>query len=308
MTITETLPTEPTPVEPLPRIYLACPLTNLAPARRGTVGLTIDVIRTTVEAVTFNDHAAGDRWPVSLYAPYNYSAPWNNDGLSSSAVYEKNLTELLDSDALIVVADQGASAGVGQEIEWASRSGLPILYLTTTTASRQIAGTPAHITCVAYGDDTTTMKAQLTNWLRASRLRIEAGPRRRDNRALRYASLTGRLDKAWRSTGDPTSTAARCNLHPNFISSVLANPARVALIAADTLSLLCAELGVRPPGANGQLRLHATRAWMAATETHGWDDRAAERLRMLGLAAQQQNAALDLDTSQSWVDLHAQHA
>lgn len=308
MTVAEVLAAQPVPGEPLPRIYLACPLTSLTADRRARIGLTLEVVRTTVEAVTFGDHADGDGWPVSLYAPYDDSAPWKDDGLAPTAVHEKNLSALLDSDGLIVVADEAASAGVGQEIEWACRAGLPVLYLTIGKASRQIAGTPAHIICVPYGDDIATMKAQLTNWLRARRSQIYSGPRRRANRALRYASLTSRLNDAWQRTADPTGTAARCGLHPNFIPSVLAHPARVALIAADTLSLMCAELGVRPPGATGQLSLRQTRAWLLASESAGWDEGTAERLRVLGLAAQQQDPGLDLETPTAWVGLHDLHA
>lgn len=304
MTQTHVAPADVAPTVPLPRIYLACALTNLCEARRGTVGLTLALVRATIEAVTFEDHTAGEQWPVAVYAPYDNSAPWSKDGLSASGVYERNLSELLDSDALVVVADKAGSAGVGQEIEWATRAGLPILYLATDSASRQIAGTPAHITCVTHRDDAETLRAQLGNWLRQTRHRIEAGPLRRDNRALRYSSLTSRLQKAWRESPDPTGTAARCSLHPTFIESVLSHPARVALLAADTLSLLCAELGVRPPGATGQLGIRATRAWLLAAQEAAWDDRTAERMRMVSLAAQQQNRDVDLDTPAAWLELH----
>lgn len=308
MTVAEALAGQPLRIEPLPRIYLACPLTNLSVGRRGNVGLTLEVVRATVEAVTFGDHADGDSWPVSLYAPYDHSAPWKEDGLSPAGVHERNLSALLDSDGLIVVADEAASAGVGQEIEWASRAGIPVLYLATGKASRQIAGTPADIVCVAYGEDIATMKAQLANWLRPRRSQFYAGPRRRANRALRYAAVTSRLNDAWRASRDPTGTAARCGLHPNFISNTLAHPARVALLAADTLSLLCAELEVRLPGATAQLNLRQTRAWLLATESAALDQHAAERLRMLGLAAQQHDPGIDLETPTAWIGLHARHA
>jgi hypothetical protein len=211
MTITETLPAEPMPVEPVPRIYLACPLTNLALARRGTVGLTIDVIRTSVEAVTFNATLPATAGPSRCTRRTTTPPPGTSDGLSSSAVYEKNLTELLESDALIVVADQGASAGVGQEIEWASRAGLPILYLTTPTASRQIAGIPAHITCVAYGDDITTCETTSHRWSvnQSGRTPASRQPSRVPSPALARLPKSSRRRPARRTTArhQPPRTA-----------------------------------------------------------------------------------------------------
>ena len=78
-------------------------------------------------------------WPID--APIDYSAPWKQDGLSPDDVYRKNLDAIHASDALIAFGENGASAGVGQELEWAIRLGIPILYLTADrVVSRQIQG------------------------------------------------------------------------------------------------------------------------------------------------------------------------
>jgi hypothetical protein len=292
-------------IEPaMPRIYIGCPLTNLEPDRQRSLGTTLDVIKSAVHAVTLGDRASGDEWPVALYVPYEQTAPWKTEGLGALAIYERNYTEVLDSDALIVLADFAASAGVGQEIEWATRAGIPVLYVAPQPPSRQIRGHPALVTYVAYGMDIDTLKAGVTRWLRQSKLRIQAGPLRRHNRALAYTSLTERLTAAWQAAPDPTGAAARCNLQPGFVDSVLAHPARVALLPVETLALVCAELRINQATATRQLSLRATRAWLAAVNAHNWDESTAERLRTLGLAEMRQNPGSDLETPAAWVALH----
>src|SRR5205809_6287296 len=103
----------------VPRIYLASPLTNLSNEERRCLGSEISLVKVLIEQLTVGDRVEGEVWPVGVYAPIDHTAPWKGDSLSPSQVYERNLTELLDSDALIVLADRAASAGVGQEIEGA---------------------------------------------------------------------------------------------------------------------------------------------------------------------------------------------
>lgn len=284
-----------------PRLYLACPLTNLSAVTRQSLSATVDSIQLRIEQLTLHHRIAGDKWPIAVYAPLKQSAPWKQDGLSPSAVYEGNLTQVLDSDGLIVLACRTASAGVGQEIEWAVKASLPILYLTPgAEVSRQIRGTPGRLLVADYGSDMETLGLRLDTWLRANRTLIEDGPRRRSDRRLRYMGMTLRLREAWKRTSDPTSAAARCNLHPSLVDSLLSDPARVALMPSEWLDRLSAELGVPKPLTGPQLGIRALRAWLKVTDARKLDDAGAERLRLFALADLLRNPKLDLDTPSAW--------
>jgi len=291
----------------LPRIYIASPLTNLNDDQRRGLSCELKVVKIGIERLTVGDRIENDAWPVTVYAPFDHTAPWRNDGLGAGQVYERNLSELLDSDALIVLADRAASAGVGQEIEWAARIGLPILYLSSaTTVSRQIQGTPAAITCVAYDGDSETLAAQVTNFLRQWRNRIQDGPRHRASRRLRFEPLTSRLRQAWEGATDRTGVAARCNLDVNLIQMTLVDPGRVAMLPVDAVTLLCAEFGVTLTRATSQLSVPATRALVLAADEEGWPDTAVEKLRLHGMAASALDPQLDLRTLDSWRQLYMQ--
>lgn len=290
----------------LPRIYLACPLTNLTADRRRVLTSEVSQVRMSIESATVDDRVSDEAWPVAIYAPIDATAPWGNDGLSASAIYERNFSEVLDADALIVLADIAASAGVGQEVEWACRLGIPVLYLTPSPgASRQIQGIAGAITCAAYSFDASTLSAIVTNFLRQNRLRILDGPRRRESRRLRFEALTARLRIAWQSCSDPTGVAARCALSPVFVPLMLADPGRVAVMSVDSLMMLAAELGVPLSTAPGlQLPVASMRALVLAAAEDAWDDRTVERLRLHGLAAISADPELDLATLDAWRTLY----
>ncbi len=288
----------------VPLIYLASPLTNLTSTARQSVCATVDNIKLRIEHLTVADRVAAERWPVAVYAPVEHSAPWKKDGRSPTEIYELNLSRVLDADAMIVLGDRTVSAGVGQEIEWGVRAGLPILYLTPGAAvSRQISGTPARLEVADFGSDMDTLRLRLDGWLRANRTLIEDGPRRRRDRRLRYAGVTSRLRDAWGRASDPTSAAARCNLHPSLVDSLLTDPARVALMPSEWLDRLTAELGVPKSMSGPQLRIRALRAWLSYTASAGLDDAAAERLRLLALGDMARDPRCDLDTPTAWQQL-----
>lgn len=290
----------------VPRLYLACPLTNLSPLAKTTVCATVDSIKSRIDQLTVRERVDGEQWPLAVYAPLDHTAPWKNDGLGPATIYERNLTEVLDSDAMVVVGGNVVSAGVGQEVTWASTAGLPILYLTPgPEVSRQIAGTPGRLEIAQYGDDWETLGMRLDGWLRRHRALIEDGPRRRDDRRLRYLGVTLRLRAAWTTNTDRTGVAVRCNLYPAVVDSVLQDPARVALMPTEWLDLLSAELGVAKPSAGPQLGIRALRAWITVTEKQKLDDSTAERLRTLALFELLHEPSLDLDTLANWQEVLA---
>ena len=268
----------------VPRIYLASPLTNLQREERISLLSQVENVKSRIDRMTVGDRADGEGWPVSVYAPIEHTAPWQADGLSAADVYQRNLTELLDSDALIVIAARAASAGVGQEIEWAARAPMPILYLSSgNSISRQIAGIPAAITVQTYGDDYSLLGKKVGFFLQAQRHEICDGPRRRASKRLRFAVLTQQLQQAWARAANRTEMAANCGLTIPMIESMLAGSARVATMPVDALTALCAELGVAPLGTGRQLAIPAMRALIAAAEQFGWDDSMVETVRARGL-------------------------
>lgn len=288
----------------VPLVYLASPLTNLTSTARQSVCATVDNIKLRIEHLTVADRVAAEQWPVAVYAPVEHSAPWKQDGRSPAEIYELNLSWVLHADAMIVLGDRTVTAGVGQEIEWAVRAGLPILYLSPGAAvSRQISGTPARLEVADFGSDMATLRLRLDGWLRTNRTLIEDGPRRRRDRRLRYAGVTSRLRDRWERAPDPTSAAARCNLHPSLVDSLLSDPARVALMPSEWLDRLTAELGVPKSMSGPQLCIRALRAWLSYAASAGLDDAAAERLRLLALADVARDPRCDLDTPAAWQQL-----
>ncbi len=216
-------------------------------------------------------------------------------------MYQRNLTELLDSDALIVMAGRAASAGVGQEIEWAARAPMPILYLSSGDAiSRQIAGIPASITVQTYGDDYSLLGKLVGFFLQHQRHDICDGPRRRASKRLRFSVITQQLQQAWARAANRTEAAANCGLQIPMIESMLADSARVAAMPVDALTALCAELGVAALGVGRQLSIPDMRALMAAADQFGWDDRLVETVRARGLEILGAEPFPRLDTPDRW--------
>lgn len=286
---------------PIPQLYVACPLTGLDSnrARLEETSHRIETVKRAIEEATVSNRIEGEQWPVSLHIPFEKTRPGSDGGLSPSTVYDRNLDALLASDGLIVVTDQYCSAGIGQEIEWAARAGIPVLYLSRVTASRQILGTPHNVdgrTC----DDAATMAAHVRNWLQKNRSQIQTGPNRREDRGLAYLDLTARLRTAWEQSTDRTPLAAQLNLHPAAIDSIIKTPERVALTPWWTICGLAILLGVNLDARRG-LNFAESRAWVRAAEDGGWDQRTAEWLRIYAMTT----GATSLEFPATWISLHA---
>ena len=297
-------PEPATPAAERPRIYLASPLTNLDCDEQLSMQSLVENVKTCIERTTVGDRADGEAWPVSVYAPIEHTAPWVDSSLSAGRVYQCNLTELLDSDAVIVIAARAASAGVGQEIEWATRAAMPILYLSSgESISRQIAGIPAAITVQSYGNDFSLVGKKVGYFLQHQRLAICDGPRRRASKRLRFAVLTQQLQLAWGRAANPTELAANCALPITMIESMLADSARVASMPVDALTALCTELHIAPFGPGRQLSVADTRALIAAADQFGWDDALLETVRARGLEILGAEPHPRLDTPDRWRSL-----
>jgi hypothetical protein len=262
-----------------------------------------------IEAVTVGDRVEQDRWPAAVYAPLDHTAPWKKDGLSPEEVYSRNLAEVHTADALIVIAEDGGSAGVGQELEWAVRLGLPILYLTADSAiSRQILGAPGFIQAQAYGNDASTLESHVKNFLRQWKPLILDGPRRRQSRQLRFLAVAQRLRAAWEACANRTLVAAQVRVDVRYLEIALSEPVLLSVMPIETLISLAHELDVdlasNTPRPMLSLPVPATRALLAAAETDAWSDRDVERLMFYGRAVLERGDAVDLSTLTGWRTLY----
>ncbi len=273
----------------LPKLYLACPLTGLAEDARRQINSDVVAVQRAVEAVTVGERVDDACWPVSVYAPIEH--------------------EVHASDALIVLGENGASAGVGQELEWAIRLGIPILYLTAgRDVSRQVQGAPAFLQTQSYNGDTRTLESHVKNFMRLWRPMILDGPRRRESRRLRYEAVTKRLRAAWQTCPKPTEVAAQVRVDIRYLELALSDPVLVSVMPAETLISLAHELDVALTSHSPQrllvLPIPALRALLAAAEADGWPDEDVERLMIHGRAASERSAGIDLTTISGWRSLH----
>jgi hypothetical protein len=286
---------------PIPQLYIASPLTGLDndAARREATSHRIDTVKRAVEEVTIGNRIDGEKWPVRLHIPFEKSRPGADGGLSPATVYDLNFDSLLSSDGLIVITDAYCSAGVGQEIEWAVRTAIPVLYLSRVSASRQILGTP-HNVDARLCDGAQETAAHVRNWLQKNRSQIRSGPNRRADRELAYVELMARLAVAWKQTQNPTAVAAQLNLHPGAVDSIINSPSRIALTPWWTICELAVLLGV-PLEARRGLSFGASRAWVKAAEDGRWDTKTAERVRIFAATS----GASDLELPAVWAAAHA---
>lgn len=288
-----------------PRIYLACPLTGLDATSERQIKSDVLAAKRAVEAMTVGDRVEENRWTAAVYAPIDHTAPWKKDGLSPEEVYSLNLAEVHAADALIVIAENGGSAGVGQELEWAVRLGLPVLYLTADSViSRQILGAPGFIQARAYGNDALTLESHVKNFLRQWKPLILDGPRRRQSRQLRYLAVAQRLRAAWEACSNRTLVAAQVRVDVRHLELSLSDPVLLSVTPIETLISLAHELDV-DLGSHFARRMMslpvpALRALLAAAEADGWSDGDVERLMFHGRAVLERGDALDLSTLAAW--------
>ena len=299
-----TIPASTTTHADIPRLYLACPLTGLDDATRRQLESDIAVVRRAVDDATVGNRATDEMWPLSIYAPFDNTAPWTTDPSTPREVYRRNLIEVHQSDGLIVVAENGASAGVGQEIEWAVQLGIPVLYLSASEhLSRQIAGTPAPIDARSYNKSAETLASHVQHFLREWRNDIADGPRRRASRRLRFEGLSKLLMQGWKAHANPTDLAARLHTSMGMLDIMLSDPTLVAVLPADLLLRLAAELHValNPSIEHAVvLPVPAMRALFAAADTEAWPDNLIEQLIFHGRAALHTGRPIDLTTIKAW--------
>lgn len=292
----------------LPRLYLGCPLTVLTPAAKRQLISDVASAKKAIEAVTVSDRVDDERWPVSVYAPIEKTSPWETPEMTSSEVYRTNLLEVHNSDALIAIGEGGGSVGIGQELEWAIRLGIPALYLSPKEVSRQIEGARGSLQTATYEEDAKTLEAVVQNFLRQWRHSIIDGPRRRSSRRLRFASITQQLKSAWEDSRRRTEVAAQVGMDFGHIDLALSDPLLISALSAQALFSLAAELRVSTMGHDSGpefvLSAPHLRALMIAADKDGWSNEVIEVLLIHGRASIQRGDGPKLHTLKGWRDLH----
>lgn len=256
-----------------PCIYVATRITGtkVGSPEREMIELAVVTIRDAIVDLT---RESADPWAVRVHAPVEWTSPERTPNLQPEDVYQRNVEIVLgDSDALIVYGCT-PSAGIGQELTWATQSGLPVLYLEPAghPVSRQIAGTPGDLT--VRSSPSGELKEIVRSWVRSRRHQIEAGPARRRSRTAVIAPLHARLAYEWSSRGktDKRAVAAHVGLPPRLLDSWLTDPNLLAMapmthIVALTIALtgsLHALEGVR------RLTLDQVEALLTARDENRW--------------------------------------
>jgi hypothetical protein len=234
---------QPPENEGAPFLYLACPLTSVdAPTRHLLDSHCTHIINTVTEAAT----ESKDPWRVAVHAPIWWSNPASGDGRSPQDVYKLNSQKVRDCAGMIVLALDGGSTGVGEELAWAFALRLPVLYLYPQDGevSRQIEGTPGDLTAVTFADTSELVDA-VRKFLRVNRLVIGDHRRRAKSEALMFAPLRTVLAVRWRDLREPErfSAAGIARLHADRIDELLEDDRALASASLSELVALVGSLG-----------------------------------------------------------------
>ena len=211
--------------EPGPFVYLACRLTSLDAEHRKLLDSWCTHIQ---HAVTEAVDDSGDPWRVAVHTPLSWSAPRTDDGRTPQGIYALYSAKVAECAALIVLATNGGGLGVGQELAWATSLRLPILVLhhTDEPPSRQVVGTPADITIVAFTDATHLTEA-VKEFVRRNRSTIADLERRRESLMTVLIPLRENLAEAWAGLSDHerSGVEAESRLHRDRVTHMLSDTA-----------------------------------------------------------------------------------
>jgi hypothetical protein len=296
-----------------PLVYLGVPLSQLPEERREKVELLAYAVN---NAISEQTRGGLDPWPVRVHSPIKISAPWKEEDREPEDVYELNSgTVELEADAMIVIAEQGGSLGIGQELAWACAAGLPILVLHRKKkyVSRQLTGASSYfdISIEAY-ECPEQLRDVVCRWLVSRRNEICDGPRRRLGRKLVLTGRVERLARAWDSLGDEERriVSITCGTTIARIERVLSDPRHLDLASVRELHTLEGALGIGvPEPAPRELREGQRRALSLAAREFDWD---AEQVLRLDRLARRELARggvrrLPLSSVQDWAEFSRRH-
>lgn len=185
--------------EPIPQIYVACRLTNLADDQRTLLDSWLTHIE---QAITDASADSESPWVVSVHIPFTWSAPWN-DNRPDLEIYKLNSRTVHECAAVVILCIDGGGLGVGQEFAWATALRLPVLLLhpADTAPSRQALGTPGDVTVVGFGS-AGDLTESVKTFLRTNRPVIEDWRRRSESLEVALLPLRETLAERWYALGE----------------------------------------------------------------------------------------------------------
>ena len=211
--------------------YLSTALTGVSATARAEIDAGVAMVRSV---------CAADDVDLDVYFPGDHTDPVRDVDVPPEAVFEIDRDRVKSADVLIAFAHV-PSVGVGQELNMALASALPVVFLVPdgVRLSRMARGAPYRSTTVATRDDLHRALAALRPELLARRTRLTAAALS-DNvtgtrvRALREARGLSRDD-----------LAARAGLTPALLTLLEDSPDHLSDPSLTQLRLLAAALDVR---------------------------------------------------------------
>lgn len=151
-------------VQPL-SAYISTPLTGLADGTRRAIDETVAVVKAV---------CAGPGVGIEPYFPGDHTDPLRDAHVSPEEVFRRDRERIKSSDVMLLVANT-PSTGVGQELNMALESLLPVVFLAPagTQVSRMARGVPSFNIELAYADP-GELRWRLDRTLRALRPRLES--------------------------------------------------------------------------------------------------------------------------------------
>ncbi len=125
--------------------YVSCALTGIPDRTRHEIDATVSVVR---------QACASSRVSFDIYVPGDHTDPKRDSHVSSEDVFDVDRKRVKEADVLLLLG-HAPSIGVGQELNMAFESLLPVVFLVPAgrSLSRMARGVPLVSVEVPYGDD-----------------------------------------------------------------------------------------------------------------------------------------------------------
>lgn len=215
--------------------YLSTALTGVAPDARAGIDATVAVVR---------EVCASPAVDLDVYFPGDHTDPLRDAHVTPEEVFRIDRNRVKSADVLLAFGHV-PSVGVGQELNMALASALPVVFLVPdgVRVSRMALGAPYRSVQVPYATE-DELRARLHDTLAALRPGLEA---RRTRTAPLDANVTGAKVRAAREHRGLTreQLADATGLTAAALALLEDSPDRLADPSLTQLRLLAAALGVQ---------------------------------------------------------------
>lgn len=214
--------------------YLSTALTGVSGDARAGIDATVAVVR---------EVCATPSVDLDVYFPGDHTDPLRDAHVSPEEVFRIDRDRVKSADVLLAFGHV-PSVGVGQELNMALASALPVVFLVPdgVRVSRMALGAPYRSTQVPYATD-DELRTRLHDTLAALRPELVA---RRERTAALNANVAGTRVRETRERRGLTreELAARAGLTPAALTLLEDSPDRLSDPSLTQLRLLASALGV----------------------------------------------------------------